>query len=118
MAGAKAAVIEVQAGTLFDRLRAINRATQEILREARGSQNHVVALQAIGRVEKQLELEARLLGELDDSVKIAVGIQVATKPPKPERPKLADLRPDQLEKLKQVLLEADAAGVRIQLADD
>jgi hypothetical protein len=38
--------------------------------------------QAIGRIERQLELEARLLGEMDDSAKIAIGVQVA--PPIPD----------------------------------
>jgi hypothetical protein len=68
---------EVQAGTLFERLRAVNRETLEILCESRGAKNHVVALQAIGRIERQIELEARLIGELDDSVRIAIGLQVA-----------------------------------------
>src|SRR5690242_8705408 len=71
---AKEATEEVQAGTLFERLRALNRETQEILRDARNAGNQVVALQAINRAEKQLELEAKLLGELDESVKVAVGV--------------------------------------------
>lgn len=71
---------EVQAGTLFDRLRFVGRVTQEILREARGAKNHIIALQAIGRIERQLELEARLLGELDDSAKVAAGVQVSRLP--------------------------------------
>lgn len=117
MVQAKAARVEIQADTLFDRLRAINRETQDILREARGAQNHVVALQAIGRVEKQLELEARLLGELDDSIKMAVGIHVAPQSVAPERPRLADLSPFQLEKLKQLTVEANLAGVKVELCD-
>ena len=44
--------MEVQAGTLFDRLRALNRVTQEILREARGTKNHIIPLQAIGSIER------------------------------------------------------------------
>lgn len=71
---AKEAAEDVQAETLFERLRSLNRDTAEILREARGSQNHALALQAIGRIEKQIELEARLLGEMDTSTKLAVGI--------------------------------------------
>lgn len=74
---AKQTANEVEAGTLFERLRALNRDTLEILRDARESQNHVVALQAIGRVERQLELEARLLGELDNQVRVAVGISIS-----------------------------------------
>jgi hypothetical protein len=90
MVHAKAAVVEVQAGTLFERLRTLNRETQEILREARDTKNHVIALAAIGRAEKQLELEARLLGELDDSAKIAIGVQVA--PPIPDVSHLTDVQ--------------------------
>jgi hypothetical protein len=35
------------------------------------------------RVEKQIELEARLLGELSDSVKVAIGIAVKGEEPSP-----------------------------------
>ncbi len=71
---AKEAEEQVEAGNLFERLRAINHETQAILREARTAGNNVVALSAIQRAEKQLELEAKLLGELDGSTKIAVGV--------------------------------------------
>jgi hypothetical protein len=73
---AKEAAQEVEAGTLFERLRTLNRETQHILREAREAGNHAIALGAISRAEKQLELEARLLGELDDRVKVAVGVNI------------------------------------------
>jgi hypothetical protein len=101
MVHAKAAVVEVQAGTLFERLRTLNRETQEILREARDTKKHVIALQAIGRAEKQLELEARLLGELDDSAKIAIGVQVA-----PTIPDVSHLTDKQLFAQQRVLREA------------
>ena len=80
LALAKETAEEIQAGTLFERLRAVGRVTEEILREARGAKNHTIALQAIGRIERQLELEARLLGELDDSARVAIGIQVSSVP--------------------------------------
>jgi hypothetical protein len=67
----------VRAETLFERLKGLNRETAAILAEARAAQNNVIALQAVARAEKQLELEARLLGELSDSAKVAVGINVA-----------------------------------------
>jgi hypothetical protein len=35
-------------------------------------------LMAVGRIEKQLELEAKLLGQLDESTKVAVGVQIST----------------------------------------
>jgi hypothetical protein len=87
---AKETAEEIQAGTLFDRLRSVCRVTREILREARGAKNHIIALQAIGRIERQLELEARLLGELDDSAKVASGIQVS------QLPDVSHLTPEQL----------------------
>ena len=76
LAKVKRAEDEVQADTLYDRLKAINRETVEILREARESRSPGIALAAINRVERQLELEARLLGQLNDATKVAVGIQV------------------------------------------
>lgn len=70
-------VEEVQdASTLFDRLRSLSNEAMEILKEARTSNNHALALSAVGRAEKLLELEAKLLGELDSSTKVAVGINV------------------------------------------
>ena len=62
LAKAKQAEEEVRAETLFERLRAINQETVEILREARESRSLSIALAAINRVERQLEFEARLLG--------------------------------------------------------
>jgi len=76
----KEAGAQVPAGTLFERLRAINRETQDILHESRKAKNHVVALEAIGRVERQLELEARLFGDLDDSAKNASGLETVSEP--------------------------------------
>ena len=69
----KEAKEEVQAESLFDRLKSINRETLEILTEARESKNLPVALMAINRIEKQLELEARLLGELNGDNAAAPG---------------------------------------------
>ena len=62
--------------TLYDRLIAANRAAQQILHVAMEMGQPGLALMAIARVEKQLELLARLLGDLDDSTKVAVGLQV------------------------------------------
>ena len=66
----------VQAGNLLDRLRDLNRETAAILREARtkGEENNELALKAIARVEKQLELEGRLLGELSEHAVLNVVI--------------------------------------------
>jgi hypothetical protein len=47
-------------------LRAINNSTLHILREAREAKQHGIALQAIDRVQRQIELQAKLIGDLDD----------------------------------------------------
>jgi hypothetical protein len=99
LALAKETAEEIQAGTLFERLRSVGRVTEEILREARGAKNHTIALQAIGRIERQLELEARLLGELDDSARVAIGIQVSSVPD------LSHLTTEQLFEEQQILRE-------------
>jgi hypothetical protein len=108
---AKEAAQEVEAGTLFERLRTLNQETQAILRDARDSGNHVVALAAIGRAEKQLELEARLLGELDDRIKIAVGVSVES-PTVDQSALLADaFSRDELEEIRNRLQVAQAKRV-------
>ena len=53
---AKQAADQVQAENIWERLGTINRETAAILADARESQNHVIALQAIARVERQVEL--------------------------------------------------------------
>ena len=102
LALAKETAEEIQAGTLFERLRSVGRVTEEILREARGAKNHTIALQAIGRIERQLELEARLLGELDDSARVAIGIQVSSVPD------LSHLTDEQLAEEVRILRETKA----------
>jgi hypothetical protein len=70
-----AAVAEIaDAGTLLDRLKSLNRETAAILREVRAddTKNNDVALKAIARAEKQLELEGRLLGELNEGSTVNV----------------------------------------------
>jgi hypothetical protein len=52
--------------SLLDRLRDLNRETLEILAEARKTKSQDLALAAIGRAERQLELEGRLLGQIRD----------------------------------------------------
>ena len=48
----------------------INEETRHILASAKKSRDHKTSLLAIQRVEKQLELQARLLGDIDESAKI------------------------------------------------
>ncbi len=59
----------VQADTLLDRLLSLNAETMAILREARTGRikDNELALRAIARAEKQLELQGKLLGELNEA---------------------------------------------------
>lgn len=59
-----------KADTLLARLKALNAETRAILSEARAGQDNALALKAIARCEKQLELEARLLGELHEQTNV------------------------------------------------
>jgi hypothetical protein len=58
-----------QADTLLDRLLSLNAETMAILKEARTGRikDNELALRAIARAEKQLELQGKLLGELNDA---------------------------------------------------
>jgi hypothetical protein len=107
MVHAKHVADELHAETLWDRLKTVNRETAAILAEARESRNHVIALAAISRVEKQVELEARLLGELSESARIAVGINVSA-PPQPPPYDLSLLTDQELEQLEVILTRANA----------
>lgn len=57
----------VSAGTLLDRLRDLNVETRAILAETRKKKEHDLSLKALARLEKQLELEGKLLGELKEN---------------------------------------------------
>jgi hypothetical protein len=84
LAVCKQAAQEIQATTLYSRLRLVHHQTATILQEALASRSPNLALAAIARLEKQIELEAKLIGELDESVKVAVGVTV--KPLTPATP--------------------------------
>lgn len=64
---AKAASIHLD---VIGQLTHINTETLAILKAAKAARDHKTALLAIQRVEKQLELQARLLGDIDDSPKV------------------------------------------------
>jgi len=81
LAKAKQAAEDLQANSLFERVKELAAEAKAILRDARASNNHSIALQAIARAEKLLELEGRLLGELNEGAKVAVGIQVRAPEP-------------------------------------
>jgi len=55
-----------QALDVLVQLKAINSASQQILADARRQGDPETALKAIDRIHKQIELQAKLLGELDD----------------------------------------------------
>jgi len=51
---------------IVSQLKAINAAALEVLRDARASQDGDLVLKASDRILRQIELQAKLLGELDD----------------------------------------------------
>ncbi len=53
-------------------LRAINNITLHVLKEARDAKDHDIALKAIDRVQRQIELQAKLLGELDERPQVNI----------------------------------------------
>jgi hypothetical protein len=70
----KAVKIEeaISGGKLLERLKELNRETSAILHEARtaGTKDNQLALKAISRVEKQLEIESKMLGELNQDATV------------------------------------------------
>ena len=55
---------------VIQQLSEINRDTRAILKSAKAARDPKIALLAIQRVEKQLELQARLLGGISDAPKV------------------------------------------------
>lgn len=53
-------------------LRAINGAAIQVLRDARATNNGDLALKAIDRIQRQLELQAKLIGDLSDGATVNV----------------------------------------------
>ncbi len=51
---------------VLGQLRAVNAASHQVLKQAREAKDHELTLRAIDRVMKQIELQAKLLGDLDD----------------------------------------------------
>ena len=56
-----------QAIDVVRQLKAINAACLEILQSSRADKKHSISLRAVDRIQKQIELQARLIGELQDS---------------------------------------------------
>jgi hypothetical protein len=65
-----------QAGTLLQRLTDLHAETLTILKEARQNRNGELALKAIARLEKQLELEARLIGQLNEAPQVNLNVSI------------------------------------------
>ena len=63
---------EAHAFDVVKQLRAINGATLQILKESRETRDNDMALKAIDRVQKQIELQAKLLGELNEGTTVNV----------------------------------------------
>lgn len=66
MVKGKEAKEEAHALDVVRQLRAINGAALAILKESRDNKDNETALKAIDRVQRQIELQAKLLGELKD----------------------------------------------------
>lgn len=63
---------EAHALDVVKQLRDINTATLAILEDARDTHQSALALKAVDRVQKQIELQAKLLGELQDGQTVNV----------------------------------------------
>jgi hypothetical protein len=63
-----------QAIDVIKQLKAINGATLAILKEARDDKNGELALKAVDRIQRQLELQAKLLGELQQEGTINITV--------------------------------------------
>jgi hypothetical protein len=74
LASAKAESEREDGRSLVDRIEELHRETRNILDSAVSgrSKDNTVALKAIARLEKQLELEGRLLGELREAPAVAL----------------------------------------------
>jgi hypothetical protein len=66
-----------QAIDVVRQLKAINAACLEILQASRADKAHAIALKAVDRIHRQLELQSRLLGELQDGGGPTVNVLIA-----------------------------------------
>lgn len=55
-----------QALDVLQQLKTINAAALTVLRDARAAQDGDLALKAVDRIQRQIELQAKLLGDLDE----------------------------------------------------
>jgi hypothetical protein len=59
---------------VVQQLRAINAACLEVLKQARTDGKHAILLQAVDRIARQIELQAKLLGQIQDGQTVNVAI--------------------------------------------
>jgi hypothetical protein len=72
VAQAQEARAEAQALDVVKQLKAINATAMAILAEARKRRDDETALKAMDRIHKQLELQAKLLGDLDERPQVNI----------------------------------------------
>lgn len=72
LTAAKAQEDVAHALDVVKQLKAINAVSMTILREARDAKEGDLALRAIDRIHRQIELQAKLLGDLDDRPQVNV----------------------------------------------
>lgn len=68
--------------SVLDRIRELNREARSLLEEARSKGRYAAAVQAISAATRLLELEAKLLGELDERPHVNVQMGMAVMVPK------------------------------------
>lgn len=59
---------------VVQQLRAINAACLEVLREARSNHQPLILLRAVDRIARQIELQAKLLGQIQEGPTVNVAI--------------------------------------------
>ncbi len=63
-----------QAIDIVQQLKAINAACLEVLKQARTDGKHAILLRAVDRIARQIELQARLLGDIQDGQQINIAV--------------------------------------------
>ena len=101
LVNAKQVAEEIRAESFKERFDAIKRAASAILADALQSGNHGIALQAMARIEKQLNLEAALLTKLSEQLKNALGIALERNTPR--QPDLSLLTTEELRTVTTIL---------------
>ncbi len=72
------------------------------------------AASVLDHAAKAIELEARLLGDLDDSTRVAIGLQVTNTAPHLD---LSKLNGDELQQLRALVLKAQPGAPAIQITE-